>query len=161
MKKHNIILAVAVILLIALEQGIKIIVNRFFLEANTPLIASFVFFRPLFNRDYSWINSMLQLGLGRTVHIAIVILVIIIVLAGYIYIKNRFGSSFLINAAFVLLLSGGVCSLIDKVFWNGSLDYILLRGFFTFDLKDVYINAALGLIILMFIIDHRGLRTKI
>ena len=65
MKKHNIILAVAVILLIALEQGIKIIVNRFFLEANTPLIASFVFFRPLFNRDYSWINSMLQLGLGR------------------------------------------------------------------------------------------------
>ncbi len=40
----------------------------------------------------------------------------------------------------ISFMSGGLCSLIDKVFWDGSLDYILLRGFFVFDLKDCYIN---------------------
>lgn len=36
-------------------------------------------------------------------------------------------------------LSGGLCSLIDKCFWNGSLDYIMIKNLFIFDLKDIYI----------------------
>lgn len=43
---------------------------------------------------------------------------------------------------YVLLLSGAFCSLIDKIFFGGSLDYILLFDWFIFDLKDCYISGA-------------------
>jgi len=59
---------------------------------------------------------------------------------------------------FAFLFSGAICSLIDKVFWNGSLDYILVKGLFTFDLKDVYINVFIGLLILSLILGDKVLK---
>ena len=35
----------------------------------------------------------------------------------------------------------------------------MLKGFFTFDLKDAYLNAAVALILLMLVTDHQGMRT--
>ena len=49
---------------------------------------------------------------------------------------------------FSFIFAGATCSLIDKVFWDGNLYYILLHGLFTFDLKDVYINIFIGLFII-------------
>ena len=65
----------------------------------------------------------------------------------------------LIEITFAFLFSAGICSLIDKVFWDGSLDYIFLNGFFTFDLKDVYASIFAGLVVIMLLINHQGLRT--
>ena len=56
---------------------------------------------------------------------------------------------------FAFLFSGAFCSLIDKIFWDGSLDYILVKGFFTFDLKDVYLNVFNGLLILSVLINNK------
>lgn len=59
---------------------------------------------------------------------------------------------------FAFLFSGATCSLIDKLFWDGSLDYILVKGFFTFDLKDVYLNIFIGLLILALVLDSKALK---
>ena len=58
----------------------------------------------------------------------------------YQYLNKQFGTNKIINSMYAFIFSGAMCSLIDKIFWNGSLDYILVNAFFTFDLKDVYIN---------------------
>lgn len=58
---------------------------------------------------------------------------------------------------YAFIFSGAMCSLIDKIFWNGSLDYILVNGFFTFDLKDVYINIFIGLLILSLLLKNKVL----
>jgi len=59
---------------------------------------------------------------------------------------------------FAFIFSGAVCSLIDKLFWDGSLDYILIKGLFTFDLKDVYINIFIGLLTLSLIFNNKTIK---
>ncbi len=59
---------------------------------------------------------------------------------------------------YAFIFSGAMCSLIDKIFWNGSLDYILVNGFFMFDLKDVYINIFNGLLILSLFLKNKVLK---
>jgi signal peptidase II len=82
----------------------------------------------------------------------------IAILLFYIFLEKKIGSNKFIDIMFAFIFSGAMCSLIDKVFWNGSLDYIFLSGFFTFDLKDVYINVFIGLLILMIITKNETLK---
>ncbi|NLZ39138.1 MAG: signal peptidase II [Firmicutes bacterium] len=148
-------------LLIMIEQGIKLIINSRYLHANIPIMEPWLYFRPLFNRDYSWLNSMLQLGMGKTLHIIIVIIALILLFLLYNYVEKKVEITPLLGIAFAIFFAGAFCSLIDKIFWDGSLDYILVRGFFTFDLKDVFLNVGIGLFLIMLIIDHQGMRTKL
>ena len=140
--------------LIALEQGIKLVINRFFLSESVPIIAPVLYFEPMFNRHYSWFNSMLRIRDSKWVHIVIVGLLILLLTLFYRYIKGRTKPRRIVNVMFAFLFAGAVCSFIDKVFWDGSLDYIRLTGFFTFDLKDLYINIFNGL--LVYVLLFRG-----
>ena len=139
----------AVILLTTLEQGLKVVINNYSLLVTTPILRPWLYFSPMFNRDYSWINSMLKLNLGRWFHIILVAGLLIFVYLFYRFIQYSLKTDRLINTTFAFLFAGAICSLIDKVFWNGSLDYIQVRGMFTFDLKDAYINVFIGLFVLM------------
>ena len=145
---------------IIIEQVIKIIINSNYLNSSEPIIEPFLYFQPMFNRDYSWINSLFQFGASKLLHIILVSVIIILVILVYKYLSYKKLNSKIVSIAFSFLLAGGSCSLIDKIFWNGSLDYIYLNGYFTFDLKDAYINIFIGLVLLIFIIDHQGFRTK-
>ena len=99
-----------------------------------------LYFEPMFNKQYSWFNSLFQLGIGRGVHIVFSLIVTALIYLFYSYLSNRAEVTKLVNVMFVFLFSGAVCSLIDKIFWDGSLDYISVKGLFTFDLKDVYLK---------------------
>ena len=136
---------ISVFFLITIEQVIKIIINNNFLDKRFPILPPFLYFEPMFNRDYSWINSMFQLNVGKWIHIVMVAIMTILIYLFYKYLNKQLGSNKIINIMFAFIFSGAMCSLIDKIFWNGSLDYILVNGFFTFDLKDVYINIFIGL----------------
>ncbi|WMJ23840.1 signal peptidase II [Paludicola sp. MB14-C6] len=141
--------------LIAIEQSIKIVINQFFFHEYRPILPPYLYFSPLFNRDYSWFNSMLQLGVGKWAHIITTTIIILFIITAYIFISNTYQKDNLLNSCFAFLLSGSLCSFIDKVFWNGSLDYIQVTGFFTFDLKDVYLNVAIGLAIILMIVKRK------
>lgn len=111
----------------------------------------------MFNRDYSWFNSMLQLGISKWIHISVVAIMSILIYLFYKYLNKQFGTNKIIDIMYAFIFSGAICSLIDKIFWNGSLDYILVNGFFTFDLKDVYINVFIGLLILSLLLKNKVL----
>lgn len=146
--------------LLMIEQIIKLVINSKYLNVSEPILEPYLYFQPMFNRDYSWINSLFNFGVSKMVHIILVSVIIIFIVLVYKYLNYKKLNSKLISIAFAFLLAGGMSSLIDKVFWDGSLDYIYVSGFFTFDLKDLYIDTFIGLIILIFIIDHQGFRTK-
>jgi signal peptidase II len=148
---------ISVFFLIAIEQVIKVIINNNFLDKTLPILPPFLYFEPMFNRDYSWINSMFQLNVSKWIHIVIVAIMTMLIYLFYRYLDKQLGSNKIINITFSFIFSGAMCSLIDKIFWNGSLDYILVNGFFTFDLKDVYINIFIGLMLLLVISKNKVL----
>jgi signal peptidase II len=149
---------ISIFILITIEQLIKIVINNSFLEKKCPILPPFLYFEPMFNREYSWFNSLLQLGVSKWVHISIVAIMSMLIYLFYQYLNKQLGANKIINIMYAFIFSGAICSLIDKIFWNGSLDYILVNGFFTFDLKDVYINVFIGLLMLSLILDRKVLK---
>jgi signal peptidase II len=147
----------AVLFLVTIEQGIKVVINYNFLDTRIPILTPILYFEPMFNRDYSWINSMFQLGIGKGIHIATVVIMAIFIYLFYQYLNQQSITGNILNVLYAFLFSGTLCSLIDKVFWDGSLDYILVSGLFTFDLKDVYINIFIWLLILSLLLRNKAL----
>lgn len=86
------------------------------------------------------------------------ILIIFISILLFDYIRQKQKEDKIINLLFTFLFAGAVCSLIDRVFWGGSLDYIYLKGLFTFDLKDVYLSIFEIILISCRIFNYKGLR---
>lgn len=155
MKIKNKWTSLLVLFLVTIEQVIKVVIYNNFFNKKTPILSPLIYFKPMFNRDYSWFNSMLQLGIGKWIHILAVAIIIILIYLFYKFLNKQFGTMKIINFMYAFVLSGAICSLIDKVFWNGSLDYICIKGYFTFDLKDIYIDIFIGLLMLLLLIKHK------
>lgn len=149
---------ILVIALISIEQIIKLIINSFYLDEIISIIPNAVYFSPMFNRDYSWFNSMLQLGAGKWLHITLVAVMIVLIYKFYAYLDCRSFNDKVVDWIYTFVMSGAICSLIDKVFWNGSLDYIAFKGLFTFDLKDLYVDISIGLMFLFIIIGNKDMK---
>ncbi len=84
-------------------------------------------------------------------------------IALYVYLKRKYNDNKLVDPSMILYTSGAVCSLIDKIFWSGSLDYILFFRQIS-DLKDIYLLAG-GVMIIVFMIrqdieDKKGKANK-
>lgn len=139
-----------IVLLIALDQIVKLIVKNYY-GVHVPIVKNILYFSPIQNTNYSYFNSLFNLGFGRIANVLIVIVVIIIGYKTIKSIEDKTGRRLPIDLIKLFLFSGSICSLIDRTIWNGSLDYIYLKGFFTFDLKDVYLTIfeviAIGLVV--------------
>lgn len=151
-------LVLPVLALIVLDQTVKIFISQYFPDRDFYFIDHLLGFRPQLNTDYSWINNIGNLGVSLLTHIVITVLIIIVagLIYGYMFDNCLVGK--LENRLFTFLFAGAICSFIDKVFWGGSLDYILLEGFFIFDLKDVYITVFEIMILCCFLFNYKGLR---
>jgi len=149
---------IGIFLLISVEQIIKIIIYNNFFDKSFAILPPVLYFEPMFNRHYSWFNSMLKINNSKGLHIAVVVVMTILIVLFYRFLNKRMGSVKIINMMFTFLFSGAMCSLIDKVFWDGSLDYIMLKGFFTFDLKDLYIDVFIGLMVLSLFIKNDAVK---
>lgn len=144
-------------LLVCIDQLIKIIILNNFMNKRFYFIDRIIGFEPIINTKYSYINSLGNLGIGLTAHIITVLIAMLISIIIYLFINETYMNLFE-ESIFIFLFSGSFCSLIDKIIWGGSLDYILVEGFFTFDLKDVYISIFEILIIACLIFNYKGLR---
>lgn len=147
-----------VLILVCIDQLIKIIILKNFMYEKYYFIGNFIGYEPILNDKYSYINSLGNLGINLTVHIIVAITILLISALVYIYIKETYRVNPLQELIFIFLFSGAICSLIDKIFWGGSLDYIFIEGFFTFDLKDVYISIFEVLVLGCLVFNFRGLR---
>lgn len=57
-------------------------------------------------------------------------------------------------------LAGAICSLLDKVLWGGSLDFLQILSFFTFDLKDCYLTIAEIIFVIIGILHSKEISAK-
>lgn len=145
-------------ILVLADQCIKLYIKNNLFHARINLLGDFVQLEPMINTKYSWVNSMLDLGINKAFHIIMVILAIFIIFVVFKFVTTMYLNNKIINSLFILLISGAICSLSDKLFWGGSLDYIKLKGLFTFDLKDVYVSAFEVLIVCLLIINYKSLK---
>ncbi len=152
--KRNLKIITAVFILTLIDQAMKILIHHCFMGEEFYFIDSILGFKPHINSDYSWVNSLTNLGIGLYMHIFLNTFLLLLTVAIFHFISVRYEENIIINISFTFLLSGEICSLIDKLFWGGSLDYILLNGFFIFDLKDVYLTVFELTVLLCLIFNY-------
>lgn len=149
----------AVALLMALDQGAKLFISAHFaMDQALPILPPVLYFCPTLNTSYTWVSSMLDISLSKWIYIAMVALLLVLILLFYRYLQNSLAKNNTVNALFAFLFAGAACSLIDKLFWNGSLDFIQLRPLFTFDTKDVYVSVFIGLLLLFLVLGNPVLK---
>jgi signal peptidase II len=144
---------------VGIDQGIKACLFSLDWESiSVPLIPPVFYIEPSQNTlgSYLWV----LLGLKKGSHLVNIILFSII---GILFVEvwrfyvHRKRNSFWINGFIHLFLAGLAANLIDNAFWGGSLDYLTIKPFYTFDLKDLYVTLC-ELFLLTELVDNRLLR---
>lgn len=130
-------------LLMVIDQGGKIIIKLFFFDKYLEIIPKFLAFNPIINTQGSWLNARFGLGIQFPILIIINILAIILFFELYRYYNHKGNKDFWSDMCFLFITSGALCSLIDKIFYGGSLDFIGISDLFIADIKDIYINLAI------------------
>jgi len=154
-----------VILLIAIDQIIKLIINAFFIETTFVFIPSLVEFTPVFNGKHSYINVLLNqyfdMDLGLWIHVISFLIFQAFILFLYDFARYNLSiSTKLLDYAMVLQLSAMICALIGNLLWEkGTLDYIYLKPLFIFDLKDLYNTCFIVLFLLTLLIYRKQLNS--
>lgn len=129
--------------LMILDQGIKFIIYKWFFEKNFDIIGDFLTFQPIINTDGSWLNVRFGVGINFGFLILINLIALVIFFECYRYYVYRGHKDFTADMCIVFIMAGALCSLIDKVFYGGSLDFIGISNLFIADFKDIYINLAI------------------
>jgi len=147
------------LLAVGADQGIKsYLFSLDWQQLSIPLIKPVFYIEPTHNTlgSYLWV----VLGLSKSSHLLNIVLFSLI---GFVFFEVwrfyvlRKRNSFWINGFGHLFLAGLFANLIDNAFRGGSLDYITIRPFYTFDLKDLYITLC-ELFLLTELIDNKLLR---
>lgn len=129
---------------VAVDQGIKTYLFSLEWESlSIPLIEPVFYIEPTQNTlgSYLWVLLKLKQG-SHLLNIILFSLVGIVFIELWRFYLKRKRNSFWINGFIHLFLAGLLANLIDNAFWGGSLDYITIKPFYTFDLKDLYITLC-------------------
>ena len=137
-------------LLVLLDQCIKLIIDRYWFNSTFTIINNLLRFRPIINVNLSWGGNYFEILSNPWVAVTLNVIVIFVVIFVFLHYKKTHNQyEPWATIVFVLLMAGSVCSLIDKLFWGGSLDFIQIPLFFTFDLKDCYLSLAVTIFVLL------------
>lgn len=157
--KRNFKMPLSVLLLTLIDQYIKIYISNNLINKSFKIFSDMVEFKPHLNTSYSWLNSLSNFVIGLLPHIIVNIMILFISILVFDFIRQKQKEDRITNLIFIFLFAGVICSLIDRIFWGGSLDYIYLRGLFIFDLKDVYILFFQIMLISCWLFNYKGLRS--
>jgi signal peptidase II len=144
------------------DQGIKAYLFTLEWESiSIPLIRPVFFIEPTQNTlgSYLWVLLKLKKG-SHLLNIILFSLVGLIFFELWRFYVARKRNSFWINGFIHLFLAGLFANVIDNAFWGGSLDYITIKPFYTFDLKDLYITLC-ELFLVTELLDNRLLKRLI
>lgn len=126
-----------------IDQGIKILIKLLWFNNDIPIIQGMLYFRPIINTDGSWLNARFGTSVSFPILITLNILAIFIFVEVYRYYLHNGNKDFWSDLCFIFVSCGALCSLIDKVFYGGSLDFIGISNLFIADIKDLYINLGI------------------
>ena len=137
------VLITTFIILMLLDQGLKLIIKFNFFDTYFEIIPSFLSFNPIINTQGSWLNARFNFNVSFPLLILINGISLMIFIEIYRYSKYKEFKSFWSDMCFIFIFAGALCSFIDKVFYGGSLDFIGISDLFIADFKDIYINLGL------------------
>lgn len=135
-------------ILMLIDQGGKLIIKLFYFETYKPFLNGFLSFHPIINTDGSWLNARFDTGVSFSVLIIINFIALILFTEIYRYYRYNGKHNFWADMSYLFLFAGALCSLIDKIFYGGSLDFIGVGNLFIADIKDIYINLGIFLFVL-------------
>lgn len=141
-------------LLFLIDQGLKILIKLFFFDKYIPVIPNMLYFSPIINTNGSWLNARFGTSVSFPMLITLNIIAIFIFIEVYRYYLHKGNKDFWSDMCFIFVTCGAICSLIDKVFYGGSLDFIGISDLFIADIKDLYIN--LGILFFTLTIFNNG-----
>ncbi|NME35735.1 signal peptidase II [Fusobacterium sp. FSA-380-WT-3A] len=149
---------IGIVGLVFLDQLTKIqIENNFFIGDSLAIIQDFFHITYVQNRGIAF--GIFQ-GKINLISVFTVIAIIGII---YYFLKTFKKSSFLEKLAYMLIISGAIGNMIDRIFRGYVVDMIDFRGIwsFVFNMADVYINIGVAVILLdMFIKAKKDLKEK-
>lgn len=129
--------------LVIIDQVVKLFISHYFTNTHAILLPGILIFRPVQNENLTWISSIMDYNTPVWL-----MLILQLFASAFVVLVHRYlfylwsEKKRLLKGMLDFLLAGIICSLIDVVFWGGSLDYIRLFNWFTFDMKDVYLNIG-------------------
>jgi signal peptidase II len=147
---------------VLVDQGIKTYLFSLKWESlSIPLIEPVFYVEPTQNTlgSYLWVLLKLKQG-SHLLNIVLFSLVGVLFFEIWRFYVQKKRNSFWINGFIHLFLAGLLANLIDNAFWGGSLDYITIKPFYTFDLKDLYITLC-ELFLLTELVDNHLLKRLI
>lgn len=147
-KKSNLL----VLILVFIDQFSKIIVNTFLKNSSFRIFEGRIGFDVYLNKDYiSVFNHDFNLNLSLITLIVINIFILVLLVTFYVYVLKNKGLNNLLRILLLISIAAAICSIIDKIFWGGSLDFIVFFGYII-DFKDImlYIGVVLFFIIYLF-----------
>lgn len=129
---------------VALDQGIKIYLFSLDWEnLSKPIIPPVFYLEPTQNTlgSYLWVLLNFKKG-SHLLNIILFTTIGLLFIEIWRFYTLRKRNSFWINGFIHLFLAGLLANIIDNGYWGGSLDYITIKPFYTFDLKDMYITLC-------------------
>lgn len=143
---------VIIILLVLIDQIVKILVERHMFFGDTiSIIDGFLHLTYVQNRGIAF--GIFQ---GKVDIISIATVIAIIGIIVY-FLKNVKKSNLFEKAAYVFIISGAVGNMIDRLTRGYVVDMIDFRGIwsFVFNIADVYINLGVILLLLDLLLKRR------
>lgn len=134
--------------LVVIEQIIKLIISGYYRDIHFDIIPSLLEFKPtLNNKSFYWLGLM-NIDVGRWARLTTGIICLGMLCLFYLYMRRILKKEKWMDVGFIFGFAGILCSSCDNIFFGGSWDYIYLKPLFVFDLKDVYLNCFVFLLLI-------------
>ena len=125
------------------------------------ILSGILRFNPVVNTRLSYIGNFFEPLSNPFLTILLNVFALGILISGYLLYKvKRENTSFPVKIIMIFGLAGSLCSLIDKLFWGGSLDFLQIPALFIFDLKDCYLTAAEVIFVVIGILHSKEISVK-
>ena len=141
-------------LLVLIDQGVKLIVYALYIDTNIEVIACVLDFKPALNSKYSFVNDSVYknsgMDAGLLFHIILFAIIWFILFVGYKFFKSIDPHNKTIDISIAFFTSAVICAYSGMLVWEkGILDFLHFKFHFNFvfDLKDVYTDCFLVLML--------------
>lgn len=159
----NLPLTFVILILFLIDQLSKIIVSSFFKYNSIKtinVISNYFSITPYINDQGSFIASRFDINAPFILFTLLNFIILMLIFFVYRYKLQKAHINSIEQLTFIFLFSGGLCSLIDKIFWGGSLDFLQIHNLFIADIKDIFITFGLGSFILSNMISDDQINLK-
>lgn len=137
------VLGIMTVALVLIDQGLKFLVSRFQIQIN--VIGEY--FQIQEHRNIHQFAGLNFLNIHLNQYAVVLIKIALIVILLVVIIKSFKRNKEYISVS-LLLMAAAVASLLDSILWGYTLDYFYFYNLICYDLKDFYVDAALGLILM-------------